>query len=131
MKKLNQNQVDIILILINVIVAFFTPKLNISSIFMVLTLSATSFYFFPLKLILNKRKPYDLVSNILISISFGISIMGYYADFKTILSILGVLNFIFILYYVFFILNKKQEEDTSKLIIVAHYLVMFILITVL
>lgn len=96
---------------------------NFISVILVLVLS---FYFFPIKLIRNRIgdiQKQSLASDIILSISLILLIIGIYMSDPFILSIFAIVNFFFIIYLVF--LGKNLANYRG--IILNHIILIFLL----
>lgn len=116
-------KLDVILIVVGILLVFLNKMENLPSILVVLFLIIASLYFFPVKLILNNKEPYEVVSDLLISTTLIFAIVLKYTDFRYVAPILGLLNFGYIIYYVFFVLNKKNLGNIHRMVILSHFLV--------
>lgn len=123
MKNLNLIKLDVVLISLGVLIIFLSMKDALPSVVSTFYFIGLSFYFFPFKLIICKRENFEVISDILISITSIIAIILFYSNFKYLAGIFGFLNFGFIIYYVFFILNKVKLNNTYRLIILSHFLI--------
>jgi hypothetical protein len=123
MKNNNIIKLDVILIFLGMIIIFLSKKDVLPLVVSAFYFIGLSFYFFPFKLIMFKRENFEIISDILISITSIIAIIVLYRDVEYLAGIFGFLNFGFIMYYAFFILNKQNLNKTYRLLILSHFLI--------
>ena len=123
MKKFKLIKIDIVTISLGLVLMFLAMKDFIPSVISTFYFLLLSFYFFPLKLFVSKREPFEILSDILIALTSVIAILLFYSDFKYLAGIIGLLNIAFIFYYVFFIVNKKGLDKTYRWVILSHFLI--------
>jgi hypothetical protein len=120
MKTLEIKKIAICLIL------FLSIKAVIPNFLSVFAILLMSFYFFPIKLILNKVKDFNkqnILSDIIISTSLILLIVGLYLDSNFMSIIFTFINFIFLVYIVFY----GQNLTEYRKIILNHLLIIFLL----
>ncbi len=129
MKKLNIQLIENSLILFLSVLCFLAIKLVIPKYIVFIGLISLSFYFFPIKLLINKIKEsskLNLLSDIILSVSLALLIVGFYIENKMIISIFALLNFIFLIFFAF-TYNKSNNKLTFRKIIINHLLIIFLL----
>ncbi len=124
MKRINLNE-NIILSLM-VLLYFFTKKSIIPTYVTTFLLLIISFYFFPFKLFQNNDSDSKILlfSNILISLTLAISILGLYVEQKYLFEIFSIVNIVFMVYYA---IKSPKDLDLKKSIPISHFLLLFIL----
>jgi len=119
-------------ILILIIILFFlTIKLIIPSFFVIFGIILLSIYFFPVKLIKNDTKKFSsllLCSDILISLSLPVLIVGLYIDIAFAISIVTIVNFVFLIFFVFKNKLTFDQKNVHYNIVINHFIIIFLLI---
>jgi len=119
-------------ILILIIILFFlTIKLIIPSFFVIFGIILLSIYFFPVKLIKNDTKKFSsllLYSDILISLSLPVLIVGLYIDIALAISIVTIVNFVFLIFFVFKNKLTFDQKNIHYNIVINHFIIIFLLI---
>ncbi|TXD80826.1 hypothetical protein ESY86_17455 [Subsaximicrobium wynnwilliamsii] len=126
MKTLEIKKIETSILLAICLVLFLSIKAVIPNFLSVFVILLMSFYFFPVKLILNKVKDFNkqnILSDIIISTSLILLIVGIYLDSDFMSIIFTFINFIFLIYIVF---NGQNLSEYRK-IILNHLLVIFLL----
>jgi hypothetical protein len=131
MKKLNLVLIENSLLLLLTILLFLAVKSVIPKYFIFIGIISLSIYFFPIKLLTNKTKEFSklyIVSDIIISISLVLLIVGFYLENKLIISLFGFLNFIFLVFFAFqYATNSENNKLIYRKIIINHLLIVFLL----
>lgn len=131
MKKLNLERYENSILILLLILVFFTINSLIPKYISIFGIILLSFYFFPLKLIVNDFKWLSkliLFSEIIISISLALLILGFYLDNKLIISIFSLLNFIYLVFFAYKFENSKENSKSIyRKIIINHFLLIFLL----
>ena len=124
MKRINLNE-NIILSLM-VLLYFFTKESIIPTYVTTFLLLIISFYFFPFKLFQNNDSDSKILlfSNILISLTLAISILGLYVEQKYLFEIFSIVNIVFMVYYA---IKSPKDSGLKKSIPISHFLLLFIL----
>ncbi|GEM_PF-6042075 len=131
MKKLNLFNESLILLLM-VLVYFFTVKSVVPKYVTIFLFLVVSFYFFPFKLLQNREANSKNVifSNLLISVTLIMGIIGFYYEQKFIFELFAFINFAFMIYYAFRNTENKPLSMYYR-IITNHFLLLFLLAMVI
>lgn len=126
MKILEIKKVETTVLLAICLLLFLSIKDVIPNFLSVFILVLISFYFFPIKLLLNKVKSFDklnILSDVIISISLVLLIIGIYLNSNYATILFTFINFFFLVYVAFY---GKDLTDYRK-IIINHLLIIFLL----
>lgn len=126
MKILEIKKIETSILLVTCLVLFLSIKSVIPNFLSVLLLLLISFYFFPIKLILNKVKSFDkqnILSDVIISTSLILLIIGIYLNNNFMSILFTFVNFIFLVYIAFYGKNLTEYRK----IILNHLLIIFLL----
>jgi hypothetical protein len=126
MKTLEIKKIETSILLAICLILFLSIKAVIPNFLSVFAILLMSFYFFPIKLILNKVKDFNkqnILSDIIISTSLILLIVGLYLDSNFMSIIFTFINFIFLVYIVFY----GQNLTEYRKIILNHLLIIFLL----
>jgi hypothetical protein len=117
----NKNIISWVLIIFVFVLYFLTVKNIISSIiFLILTL-IISFYFFPIKIILNKENENKLInglSNFFTSISITFLIFNYYVLENIIFNYLGLILLLINFYFIYMYMKISKEYMITHLLLI-------------
>lgn len=115
MKNILKNNIPLVVL---IILVFLTVKANIPKVLPIISIIIVAFYYFPIKIITEKNDNTDIISNIIISASVGLLVVGLYSEYPTLFAIFGIINSIFMFYLVF----KGQEKKNYASTIIKHIL---------
>ncbi len=121
----NRRTYELVIILLCIILLFFTVNANLSRLFTTVVLVLSTVYFFPAKrfLVVNSEKV-EKQSDLLIAATFIIVNLSLYLYNKYLLLLFGLLNLVFMLYVFMFVYDKKQLTiGEYRVIILFHFLV--------
>ncbi len=121
----NRRTYELAIILLCIILLFFTLNTNLSRIFTTVVLVLGTVYFFPSKrfLLANSAKA-EKQSDLLIAATFIVVNLSLYLSNKYLLLLFGLLNLGFMLYVFMFVYDKKQLAiGEYRVIILFHFLV--------
>ncbi len=120
----NRRTYELAIIILCIILLFFTVNANLSRLFTTGVLLLSAVYFFPAKrlLITNSVKT-EKQSDLLIAATFIVVILSLYPYGKYLLLLFGLLNLGFMLYVFMFVYDKKQLTiGEYRVIILFHFL---------
>lgn len=131
MKKLKFKWLESYLLLLIAFIIFFTVEAVLPKYLVSIIIILIAFYFFPIKLFLNKIKEFSkllLMSDIIISISLSLLIVGFYIENKAIITVFAIANFFYLIFFAFqFKNNTTNDRFIYQKIIINHFIISFML----
>ncbi len=124
-KKIKFSETFLLIILI--FLYFFSISSAVPKYITTTVLVISSLYFFPVKLLLHKGKYtlINLLSDFILSVGLSLLVVGLYLEHKTVFSVFGLLNFVFMVYLALH--SKDFEKSKYYHFITNHFLLMFLL----
>lgn len=123
MHLIKKFRIEYLIIILCIIVTFLAKVDRIPSVLKDAFLLFSSFYFFPIRLIIKKSSKQKLISDILISFSLIIVLVKSYKEIELVSLIFTILNIALLMYFGF----SSNTNVNYRYTLICHFFILLIL----